>query len=94
MRLYQKNEDLSTLGGIALVLLSANTCSTVYAIGEWLVWGTSLTGWLLVPPVISAVLLAGCLARGAVKLIERLRRPKRYGMIPPEMIRRAMEVRR
>lgn len=101
MKLYQIRKLLSRdaaetaagyiLPAVLVVDIKAGLCFFA------MVGGAHLTGFETVMAVFFAMQIAVCFAAlvwSAVCFIKEYRAPKRYGVITPEAIRRALEVRR
>ncbi len=84
MKLYHLKENLSR---IYAAILCGDAYGCLYIFGEHLIYGTEITGWLLVPVVLLAVMGVGLLAWAAARMIRKIRAPRRLGVIGAEIIR-------
>ena len=71
MKLYHIEENLSM---VLAVILCGDAYGCLYLFGEHLIYGTPITGWLLLPVVILAAFAVAALVCVAVRMIRKIRR--------------------
>jgi hypothetical protein len=101
MKVYTKREDLSRVTVenaleilvpvILLIDFRAAPCFFAMFAGMELSATHTALAWFFVAQMVVSAVSIGVVV---VKAIRRARMPKRFGVIPAEMIRRALEVRR